>query len=62
MPVAQGRVVGSNAQVALDAKTKLIVDHELTNAVTDQHQLSALAVRAKETLGVEALEVVADVG
>jgi hypothetical protein len=62
MPVAQGTLVGYNVQVAVDAKHKLIVDHELTNAVTDQHQLSALAVLAKETLGVESLEVVADTG
>jgi transposase len=62
MPVAQGTVVGYNAQVAVDAKHKLIVEHELTTAVTDQHQLSAVALRAKETLGVETLEVVADTG
>ena len=62
MPVAQGTLVGYNAQMAVDAKNKLIVDHELTTAVTDQHQLSTLAVGAKQTLGVESLEVVADVG
>ena len=62
MPVAQGTLVGYNAQVAVDAKNKLIVEHELTNAVTDQHQLSALALRTKQTLGVQALEVVADTG
>jgi macrodomain Ter protein organizer (MatP/YcbG family) len=40
----------------------LIVEHEVTNDVTDQAQLTTMAVRAKETLGVEQREVVADRG
>lgn len=55
-------LVGYNVQVAVDEKYKLIVEHEVTNAVTDQHQLVPMAERAKQTLGVEKLEVVADMG
>ena len=51
-----------NVQAAVDAKHKLIVEHEVTQDVTDKNQLSAMAVRAKEALGVEHLEVVAERG
>lgn len=54
--------VSYNVQITVDAKNKLIVDHEVTNACTDTDQLSPMAVRAKETLGVEKLEVLADKG
>lgn len=54
--------VSYNVQISVDAKHKLIVDHEVTNACTDTEQLSPMAVRAKETLGVEKLEVLADKG
>jgi hypothetical protein len=40
----------------------LIVDHEVTNDPTDHAHLAEMALRAKETLGVEKLEVVADMG
>jgi hypothetical protein len=49
-------------QVAVDAKHKLIVEHEVTNAVTDQGHLTPMAERAKRTLGVDRLEVLADMG
>jgi transposase len=49
-------------QTVVDAKHKLIVEHEVTNEPTDQAQLSKMAVRAKQTLGVEQLEAVADCG
>jgi transposase len=55
-------LVGYNVQVSVDEKHKLIVEHEETNAVTDQHQLMPMAARTKQTLGVEKLEVVADMG
>jgi transposase len=54
--------VSYNVQISVDAENKLIVDHEVTNACTDTDQLSPMAVRAKETLGVEKLEVLADKG
>ena len=49
-------------QTAVDSKHKLIVEHEVTNDVTDKNQLSNMALKAKEMLGVENLEVVADMG
>lgn len=64
MPVGKGRgtEVAYNVQVSVDAKHKLIVDHEVTNKATDLGQLSPMALRAKEVLQVETLEVVADMG
>ena len=62
MKVGQGTEVCYNVQTAVDAKHKLIVEHQVTNAVTDMGQLTPVAVAAKQTLGVEKLEVVADMG
>ena len=49
-------------QTAVDAKHHLIVAHEVTNVGTDRSQLYNMARQAKEALGVEKLEVVADRG
>ena len=54
--------VSYNVQTAVDEKHKLIVTQDVTNAVTDRDQLSKIAIQAKETLGVEKLKVVADMG
>jgi len=64
MPVGGGRVtdVAYNVQVAVDPKHKLIVEHEVTNAVTERGLLSKMALRAKEALGVDRLEVLTDMG
>jgi transposase len=62
MSRGHGSQVGYNVQLAVDEKHKLIVEHEVTNAVTDQDQLTPMAERAKAALGVEKLEVVADMG
>src|SRR3990172_8156662 len=51
-----------NVQLAVDRKHKLIVEQEVTNDPNDRFQLATMAQRAKETLGVETLEVVADKG
>lgn len=59
---SRGTDVAYNVQITVDAKHKLIVDHEVTNGCNDSNQLSAMAIRAKEVLGVESLEVVADKG
>lgn len=56
------RVVGYNVQNVIDAKHKLIVHHEVTNAGNDAEQLSAQAKAAKDILEVGSLEVVADGG
>ncbi len=62
MPVAQGTEVGYNVQMGVDAKHKLIVVHEVTNAVTDRDQVAHIAMRTQALLEVETLDVVADVG
>jgi len=51
-----------NVQTTVDSKHKLIVDHKVTNEATDYGQLSQMSKRAKEILGVEELEVLADKG
>ena len=62
MRVGHGVEVSYNVQIVVDHKHKLVLEHEVTNAVTDQGQLSTMASKAKELLGVESLEVVADRG
>ena len=54
--------VGYNAQLAVDAKHKLIVEQQVTNQVLDMGQLTQTAILAKEVLGVETIAVVADRG
>src|SRR5260370_39263268 len=54
--------VGYNVQTVVDEKHQLIVEHEVTNDPTDHAHLAEMALRAKQTLGVEQLEVVADMG
>lgn len=55
-------VVGYNVQTAVDAKNHLIVAHEVTNVGHDRHALYQTAALAKETIGCDSLEVVADRG
>jgi transposase len=62
MRVGHGVEVSYNVQIVVDHKHKLVVEHEVSNEVTDQGQLSAMAKKAPETLGVPTLEVVADRG
>jgi transposase len=54
--------VGYNVQVAVDVKHKLIVEQQVTNQVVDMGLLTQTAEPAKEVLGVETIEVVADKG
>jgi transposase len=64
MPVGGGRTtdVAYNVQMSVDEKHKMIVDHEVTNEVTDRSLLRQMSERAKEALGVEELDVLADMG
>ena len=55
-------VVGYNVQVAVDTQHHLIVAHEVTNEGSDRAQLANIACQAKEVLGVDELEAVADRG
>jgi transposase len=54
--------VGYNIQVAVDAKNKLIVEQAATNQVVDMGLLTETAAAARESLGVETIDVVADRG
>jgi transposase len=54
--------VGYNVQCAVETKHHLVVAHEVTNAVNDRHQLASMAGKAKEALGVETIEALADRG
>lgn len=62
MRVGHGVEVSYNVQIVVDHKHKLVVEHEVSNEVTDQGQLSTMAKKAQETLGVQTLEVVTDRG
>src|SRR6202162_6281761 len=55
-------IVGYNVQTAVDTKNHLIVAHEVTNVVTDRHQLSNIAEQARTEMGVETLDAVTDRG
>ena len=55
-------VVGYNVQVAVDTEHHLIIMHEVTNDGSDRAQLANIASQAKEVLGVDELEAVADRG
>jgi len=54
--------VGYNIQTSVDAKQHLIVDYDVINNSTDHHQLTKDALAAKETLGVDELDVLSDKG
>jgi len=62
MKTKDGKNVCYNLQMAVDSKHKLIIAHEVINECNDQQQLLNMARRAKEVLGVEQIEVVADKG
>lgn len=51
-----------NVQAAVDSKNHLIVNYEVTNEATDHHQLSSMAIGAKQMLGVERLDAIVDKG
>ena len=55
-------IVGYNVQTAVDTKHHLIVTHEVINTGSDRDQLSSMANKARDAMGVEKLDVVADRG
>jgi transposase len=55
-------VVGYNLQVAVDTEHHLIVTHEVTNTGSDRSQLANVALQAKDVLGADHLNAVADRG
>jgi transposase len=54
--------VSYNIQTSVDSKQHLIVDYDVINNSTDHHQLAKDALAAKETLGVDELDVLSDKG
>jgi transposase len=50
MPTAHGMIVGYNAQLAMDAKHKLIAADDVTNEVTDYQQLASVAIAGRRGL------------
>jgi transposase len=55
-------VVGYNVQAAVETDHHLIVAHDVVQTGSDRAQLVAMANKAKEALGVDELDVVADRG
>src|SRR5471032_1201163 len=55
-------VVGYNVQIAVDTKHHLIVAHEVTNATSDQKQLSKMAQAARDAMAKPRLRAYADRG
>jgi transposase len=62
MRTAHGHAVAYNAQIAVDAKHKLIAAFELTNEGNDYRQLHPMAVQGKEAVGADRMTAVADTG
>ncbi len=62
MPKSPKAPVAYNVQTAVDSKHHLIVAQDVTNDITDRNQVSRMALEAKETLGVEQIKAVADMG
>ena len=62
MRTPHGHAVAYNAQIAVDAKHKLIVAFDLTNEGNDYQQLYPMAVQGKAAVGVDEVTVVADTG
>ncbi|KNY26121.1 IS1182 family transposase [Pseudobacteroides cellulosolvens] len=56
----KGTIIGYNVQTAVDEKNKLIIDYEVRNDAVDQGLLYDVAKNAKEKLGVDSIEVLAD--
>jgi len=63
MGAAHTRVaVGYNAQVAVEAKNKMIIEQAVTNQVVDMGLLTQTAEPARDILGVDTIDLVADRG
>ena len=56
------KVIGYNVQSAVEAKHHLIVAHEVTTFGYDRDALSAMAIAARDAMGADEIEAVADKG
>lgn len=54
--------VGYNVQLAVDTEHHMIVAHDVVNVGHDRTQLASMAAKAKDAIGAENLEVIADRG
>lgn len=57
-----GHGPGYNVQTAVEGAHALIVAHEVTNAANDNRQLQPMGEAARDALGTEGLDVLADAG
>ncbi|PTM41567.1 IS1182 family transposase [Bosea sp. 124] len=55
-------IVGYNVQSAVEAKHHLIVAHDVVMTGSDREQLAAMAAKAKNAMGAEKLDALADRG
>ncbi len=55
-------IVGYNVQSAVEGEHHLIIAHEVVMTGSDREQLASMAEKAKDAMGVEALDVLADRG
>ena len=55
-------IVGYNVQSAVEGEHHLIVAHEVVMTGSDREQLASMAGKAKDAMGVDALDVLADRG
>ena len=62
MSSGPGSEIAYNVQTVVDSKYHLIIEHAVTNAVTDLGQLLPMATAAQKVLGVERLEAMTDKG
>ena len=57
-----GTDISHNIQIAVDNKADIVVALDVTSSPADQKQLSNMAIKAKQELGVEKITAVADKG
>jgi transposase len=62
MRTPHGHAVAYNAQIAVDARHKLIAGFDLTNEGNDHQQLYPMAVQGKQAVGADKVTAVADAG
>lgn len=55
-------IVGYNVQTAVDTEHHLIVEQDVVNEGVDRSQLSGMAKKARSTMGVDDLTVIANRG